>query len=307
MSIGRVDPRFGRLIPDRDTVDLIKSSIPPAPKILPKKYKGKPPRRSPGIRKFRNPRFRNQWIGMCVGKGLTAMGETTIRTPETFDETTPALEGVHLSSLWTYFISRRMCEEQGIHGIMDGEGSLVSMGMLALQKYGYRLDESWPTTEENQKTYYKVEKKGGYPGCEESEPINVIDHIGAIMSWNDGLSYMGMGYSLSAGISWPSNAGKTDAKHRFSWSGASIGGHCVELIDYDLDADLLWVGNSWMGEETDEAISGWGDDLGVGVTKLSSFAREMTDAKLKTFKSELNVTAGVDGFVPKFLDPYDYL
>ena len=88
MSNGKTDPSDGFPLPlGRDT-DLtvehwgrIAEAILPAPSICNGTY----PRKSPGNARFISRRKRIQWIGCCVGEGVTGMAETSTRTPKSID------------------------------------------------------------------------------------------------------------------------------------------------------------------------------------------------------------------------------
>jgi hypothetical protein len=303
MSIGfseRPPLPMGRLVPNAEAQAFFLDTIRQAPRILPKKVKALP-RRSPNNRRFRNLRKRNQLIGDCAGESFAAMGETTIRTPDNFTDEDEPLDPIDLSALWCYYISRKACTENGISGIMQGEGSLVNMTLIGAKKYGLRKLEDWPSTKANYDNYYKQERTGKPPqACIDAEPINLIDDIASLLNPDQILEYLSQGYSVNVGTVWPSNAFNADSEGRFSWSGSPSGGHAWELLDYDQDKDLAWCGNSW-----DQS---WGVNPGcIGVTKLSSLMREFSEKKLRSGETEASVSCGVEGFEPKFLDPHGYL
>ena len=78
--------------------------------------------------------------------------------------------------------------------------------------------------------------------------------------------------------------------------GFGVGGHAVELLDYDLDAVRVWIGNSWVNAR-------WGlQPGGIGYTSWSDLARDLSDSALDSGRSEACVVTDLNGWQPKVLD-----
>lgn len=261
--------------------DGIADAISPAPTL----FRGPLPRRSPDLARFRNPRFRNQVRGTCVGQSGAAMAETTIRTPTSFDERTAPNPAIDLSPLWVYAIAREESRAQGIR--LGGEGAIVSHALLAVQKRGFVPWDAWPCTEANERAY----RDGRIPQSALDAPkFMPIQDVRRLTGPDQVLEYLAGGYSVWIGVPWRGGM-QTRPDGSFSWGGRAAGGHAVELLGYDLDADRAWIGNSW---------SGWGKQpSGVGVTQWSALARDLTEAALAQGNSEACVVAEVDGWQPK--------
>lgn len=272
-------PVFGRL-DARPYNDHIKSVIRPAPRLI----RGELPRKSPAIWRFRNMRYRNQVLGTCVGQSGAACAETTVRTPDGFTDATPPNPPVDFSPLDVYVGSRLEAEANGVSGMFRGEGSIVSYALLYVQRAGFIPYEAWPCTPENEK---KAQGRTIPAKAQEAKRFRPYGDVRNLVASDQMIEYMAAGYSLWPGTRWLANAMQTRADGSFTWSGSSVGGHAYELLGYDLDADRVWIGNSW---------DGWGGPGSIGWTKWSVLAKEFTDRKLAGGESECCVFSNVDGW-----------
>src|SRR5262249_55426142 len=122
------------------------ASMPVAPRLL----QGPLPRKSPENRRFRNPRYRGQLIGCCVGENITAMIETLLRMPAGRAPDGQPLPPTDLSPLLTYYLARK-------HGGMPGgdEGAILSDAIkaLAVESQGVCAWDLWPATDDGYLAY----------------------------------------------------------------------------------------------------------------------------------------------------------
>lgn len=261
--------------------DRIAESIQTAPQL----FRGPLPRRSPDLSRFRNPRYRHQVRGTCVGQSGAAMAETSIRTPSPFDEQSEPNPAIDLSPLWVYAIAREYSREQGVR--IGGEGAIVGHALMAVKERGFVKWDAWPCSRENELAY----RDGSVPMAAQKAPkLMPIQDVRRLTDPDQVLEYLAGGYSVWIGVPWRGGtATRTDGF--FEWRGRSFGGHAVELLGYDLDADRVIVGNSW---------DGWGvRPTGTGYTRWSSLARDLSADALARGVSEACVVAEVDGWQPK--------
>jgi hypothetical protein len=245
------------------------------------------PRKSPKLWLYRNPRYRGQLIGSCVGESGAAMGETSIRTPSPMPssrDTVSPLPPVNLSPLWVYYIARRYSRDNGRP--ISGEGAIVSDAMAAVVKEGHILYDAWPATEANYANYNDKPPASAIsarriPVRGEAQILTDSDHV---------LEYLGAGFSVWIGVGWKGSDPTPDGM--FGWSGWAQGGHAVELLGYDLDRDLVCVGNSW-----DNAR--WGiQPGGYGYTKWTALARDLSARNLDSGTNEACVITELQGVDP---------
>lgn len=248
------------------------------------------PRKSPKLWLYRNTRTRAQTIGDCVGESGAAMGETSLRTPNPMPasrDTISPLPPVNLSALWVYYIARKFSREHGRP--ISGEGAIVSDALAAVVQEGHILYDAWPSTPENYSRYNDTPPPGALTAkrikvAGEAQLLDDADHI---------LEYLGAGYSVWVGVGW--KGGNPNGSGIFSWGGWSQGGHAVELLGYDLDNDLVAVGNSW---------DPWGVmPGGYAYTKWSALKREFTAANLSNGTSEACVITELAGVTDPVVPP----
>lgn len=263
----------------------VAQAIPPAPTL----FRGPVPSKSPAIWRFRNPRYRNQVTGTCVGQSGAAMAETSIRTPVQFTDASEPNPPIDLSPIWVYVQSRLRCEKEGIR-IFGGEGSIVSYALLAMKDEGFIAWEDWPGTPENERKAQGRTVPKNAMEAKRYRPIDQNDGVRRLTSPEHCLEAMAGGWSEWIGIPWPNGAMNTNSEGYFPLKGRSVGGHAVELLGYDLDADRVWVGNSW---------AGWGDAASIGWTQWSSMARLLSESNLADGTSEACVISEVDGWKQK--------
>lgn len=252
-------------------------------RVAPRLFRGPLPPKSPDIRRFRNPRLHHQVRGTCVGQSGASLCETTIRTPDGFGDATRPNPAIDISPLWVYAKAREYTARTD-RSIYNGEGAIVSHALLAVKECGFVGWDAWPCTEANEASF----RDGQIPGAAISAPrLRPIGDARRLESWDQVREYLAGGYSVWIGVSWPNGAMDTDGQGRFAWTGRSVGGHAVELIDYDETTDRAWIANSWQG---------WGDGLGIGSTSLRSIASVLSDRNLASGSSEAVVISNVDGW-----------
>src|SRR5690606_38162259 len=128
----------------------------------------------------------------------------------------------------------------------------------------------WP---DDDAAYYAIERSGRLPAAVTDAPrYRPIGDIRRLESPDQILEYLAGGYSVWIGVPWRGGfetRASPDGRHRFAWRSGVAGGHAVELLAYDLDDDLVAVGNSWMGAR-------WGDErTGVAWCPWSDLARDL--------------------------------
>lgn len=272
--------------------DRVLAALAPAPRL----FRGPVPSKSPRIDRFRVPRLRDQKIGKCVGESGAANAETTVQTPDPFrDDSAPTGHAFAASSLWCYFVARRETAKYD-RSILRGEGAIVSDALKAAQAEGFIPFEAWPDDDAG---YYEIERSGRLPAAvQAAERAKAIGDARRLADPDQILEYLAGGYSVWIGVPWrggSSTRADRDGRHRFQWGHRNVGGHAVELLAYDLDADEVAVGNSWMG-------AGWGDrERGVGWCPWSALARDLTAAALGSGVSEAVVFTEIGGsWAPKY-------
>ena len=275
----------GRIQPPPDAWERILADVPEAPALF---TAGTLPRKSPELWRYRNPRYRGQLIGCCVGESGAAMAETSIRTPEPLAPTSEPCPAYDLSPLWVYWIARRKSVELGVRSILNGEGAIVSHALQAVIEQGFIAYEAWPATE---RTYREYADRAPYPGAEHAPRHKPIKDARRLTSPDQILEYMAGGYSVWIGVPW--GAGNPDRSHYFAWA-EGRGGHAVELLGYDLDADRVCIGNSWDNVR-------WGHQPGgYAFTSWAALARTLAERRLATGVAEAVVVKEVEGpWAPK--------
>lgn len=275
---------MGRVVPPAPQWERIVATVRVAPRLL----RGELPRKSPELWKFRNPRYRGQLIGCCVGESGAAMAETTIRTPEPLEPSSQPRTAFDLSPLWVYWIARRKSAELGARDIYNGEGAIVTHALEAVIEHGFIPFSAWPATDQ---TYRSYSDRRPHPGAEQAPRHKPLKDMRRLESPDQVLEYLAGGYSVWIGVPW--GAGNPDGSGNFRWA-EGRGGHAVELLGYDLDADRVCVGNSWDNGK-------WGHQPGgYAFCKWSALARTLSTAKLANGTSEAVVVAEVEGnWAPK--------
>jgi hypothetical protein len=213
------------------------------------------------------------------------MAETSIRTPAPFDDRSEPNPAIDLSPLWVYSIARAYSRAQGIR--LWGEGAIVGHALMAVKEHGFVTWDAWPSTVENERAY----RDGVVPQSALDAPkLMPIQDVRRLTHPDQILEYLAGGYSVWIGVPWRGGTA-TRADGFFDWRGRSVGGHAVELLGYDLDEDRALVGNSW---------DGWGvRPAGVGYTRWTSLAKDLSESALAGGSSEACVVAEVDGWQPK--------
>lgn len=275
---------LGRINPARvpGAWQLSRDLIPVAPRLL----RGDIPHKSIDLSLYRNMRYRNQVRGTCVGQSGAAMAETTVRTPSPLTESSRPNEPIDFSPLWVYEVARAYSRAQGIN--LGGDGAIVTHALLAVKASGFVRWDAWPGTPENERAY----RDGRVPQSAKDAPkIKAVGDVRILESWAQILEYLAGGYSVWIGIPWPEGATRTDAQGRFRLTGRSVGGHAVELMGYDQDADIAVIGNSWQ----DAGWGGWQGRANVGACSLSGLAKFLGDRSLSNGQSEACVVSEVEG------------
>jgi hypothetical protein len=261
-------------------IDQIKESV----KVAPPLFRGELPRKSLDLVKWRNPRYRGQLIGCCVGMSGAAMAETCVRTPEPLTEASPPRDAYDFSDLWVYYIARQKTAELGGSSIFSGEGAIVTHALQAVQERGFLPYDQWPSTDANYRNYRDRKPEVGPDAVETHKAIGDVRRL---ESPDQILEYLAGGYSVWIGLPW--RGGDPDRDGYFAWGRGNVGGHAVELLGYDLERDRVKVGNSWMNSPA------WAPRNGSAETKWSAMAKELTESKLANGSSEACVVSEVEG------------
>lgn len=270
--------------------------------IAPTIARGPLPRKSPDNRRFRLPRYRGQLIGCCVGENTSSTVETLLRMPPDRTPDSEPLEGKALSPLFVYWLARKYSAAHGMP--IRGEGAIVSHAIEALGEDGVVPYEMWAATDEAYRKYSDRIDPGQSVLTEaDAHPVKekaILD------SWQKMLEFMGEGFTLSIGIPIPQGLTETDDDGLFHLRGRTVGGHCMEFLDYDLDADTAWLGNSWAnarwGAKSDDPI--WQKDRMAGYTNighcsLTDLEKVFSAANMRRGESEAVVANNVVGWAPK--------
>jgi hypothetical protein len=279
---------FGRVKPTQESWKSICSVMGEAPPL----YDGPPPRRSPPLDLARNPRRRAQLIGCCVGENSTSMSETCVRVdhPNVTGVNVPIIPGApSFSALWTYHIARAYSASQGRP--LSGDGAILSDALTAICQQGLISYDTWPSTDDAYKNYSDNVTP---PGVANAPRILVKGAAQRLMSADAILQYLGQGYSVAIGIPWRSGAMSTAADGGFAWTGSVVGGHCVELLAYDLDADTVKIGNSWDNVEWGLQPTDPTKPRGIGTTSWSALARDLPPQNFTDGTIEVIVIVGFD-------------
>lgn len=237
----------------------------------------------------------------CVGEAMAASGETTVQTPDPLKpDSNPTGLDVTFSALWTYHIARKVTARYA-PSIFRGEGAIVTDALKAAEEFGLILYDAWPSTDQNYRNY---SDRAALPGAEQARRHKPIGELRRLTSPDQVFEYLAAGYSVVPGTSWPANAFNTrlaaDGRHWFDWTGRSVGGHAYELLDYDMDADWVCIGNSW-----DNAR--WGAQPGgFAYTRLSVYIRELSASMLANARSEAIVYTEVEGDWHPRANPADW-
>lgn len=276
--------------------DRIAATVAPAPTL----FRGPVPRRSPRLDRFRFARHRGQLIGCCVGESGSAMGETAVQTPDPLTpESKPTGLAVSFSPLWVYWVARRETAKYD-RSIYRGEGAIVSDALKAVQAEGLVDFAAWPATEA---TYRAYRDDRPHPGINGAARRKVIGDVRRLVDPEQVLEYLAGGFSVWIGVPWRGGfetRAAADGRHRFGWNQPAAGGHAVELLAYDLDANEVAVGNSWMN-------AGWGDrERGVGWCPWSHLARDLSAVALRSGQSEAVVFTEVEGDWTPRAEPLDW-
>lgn len=270
--------------------------------VAPTIARGPLPRKSPDNRKFRLPRYRGQLIGCCVGENTSSTVETLLRMPANRTPDSKPLEGEALSPLWVYWLARKYSAAHGMP--IRGEGAIVSHAVEALAEDGVVRYEKWTATDDDYRRYSDRIKPGDELIAEaDAHPVK---EKALLDSWPKMLEFLAEGFTISIGIPIPEGFSQTDDSGLFHLRGGNIGGHCIELLDYDMDADDAWIGNSWAnvrwGAKSDDPAyqrDRMAGRTNIGHCSLTDLARLFSDANMRRGVSEAVVINNVVGWEPK--------
>lgn len=226
------------------------------------------------------------------------MAETSCRTPDPLPERVQPVAGSPaFSPLWVYWVARQYSRQQGRPVL--GQGAIVSDALQAVISGGLVLYDVWPATTANYRAYSDDRPP---QVALNAFKLRIAGEAKRLTSPDAVLDYLGAGYSVWVGVPWR-GGNTTDRDGRFRWGSSSIGGHAVELLGYDLDLNVLYVGNSW-----DNA--GWGFQpadpnaaRGYGYCRWTDFARDLSTSALASGASEAVVITELDWSTPKPPDP----
>lgn len=272
--------------------------------VAPTIARGPLPGKSPENRRFRLPRYRGQLIGCCVGENTSSTIETLLRMPAGRTPDSRPAEGVALSPLWVYWLARKYSAARGMP--IRGEGAIVSHAIEALSESsgdGVVRYDLWPATDDAYRKYSdRIRPSAEIQSEADAHPVKekaILD------SWSKCLEFLGEGFTLSIGIPIPQGIMETDDEGAFRLRGGIVGGHCMEWLDYDTDADLVWLGNSWAnarwGAKSDDPV--WqGPCQGytnIGHCSMTDFEKVFSPAKMRGGESEAVVANNVVGWSSK--------
>lgn len=290
---------FGR---DTDATRRQWPSIVASVGIAPSLFQGPLPRKSPENRRFRLPRYRGQLIGCCVGENTTSMCETLLRMPEPREADSKPLDGTGLSPLWVYWLARKWSRDHGVN--LGGEGAIVSHAIQALNADGVVGWDRWPATDDAYRQYSDRIRPG--QDIESEADSHPVKEMAILDSWDAILHYLAGGFTVSIGVPIPAGITQTNDDGMFRWSGRTIGGHCMELLDYDMDSDRVWLGNSWANarwgaRSDDPAYQGkCQGHSNIGQCSLTDLEKVFHPSLMANGTSEAVVTNNVVGWRPKY-------
>lgn len=287
----------GRIAPTPREWDRIVGRVGYAPTIL----RGEIPRRSPDNRAFANKRYRGQLIGDCVGENVTQMTEALLRMPADRRADSAPLPAKSLSPLLTYWLARKYARDKGIN--LGGEGAIVSHAIEAIDALGVASYDLYPATPENYRGY--SDRRPPPAAATEEAARHSIKEKAVLDTPEKMLTFLGGGFVLAVGAAFPHGMLQTDDTGYFAMRGANDVGHCVCVYDYDLDANKVWIGNSWAnarwGARTDdpEYPPECQGHSNIGWTQLDAFLRWFTPRMMQSGQSEAVVANDVEGWAPK--------
>ena len=251
--------------------EAIAASMPVAPQL----FMGERPRKTNNA-KFLYPRYSGQLRGCCVGEAAAHAIEHLTRLPADKNPNSPPREGMAISPLATYLQARLYSRSRGLN--LGGEGAIVSHCAEAISDAdgGIVRYDYYPATTENYKQYSDNVRLSAK--ALEDKKTYIVREKALLTSFDAILDALASGRTVDVGTPIPSGMMNTSADGSFRWTGwgltgRGVGGHSYLLVDYDLDADLMYVDNSW-----DNA--GWGDVAGC---KAGKYPRPLGKVRISEF------------------------
>lgn len=265
---------------------------------------GEPPPRSPGNVSYRLRRYRAQEIGCCVGEAIAQAAEALLRMPAARVEGDAPLPGQALSPLVPYWLARRYSRAAGLR--LPAEGAIVSHAALACaeEDAGLAPLETWPPTPESYRSY--SDRRQPPAGALEAAATHTLREHAVVADAAGCLHWLAAGYPLVIGADWPQGILTTRPDGYFDCGGGPGGvGHALVWYDYDRNADVAIVGNSWAnarwGRLTNDpqlppACQGYDN---VGWCRLSDMMKLFTPNLMGTGRTEALVINTVEGWEPR--------
>jgi hypothetical protein len=239
----------------------------------------------------------------CVGFNTCGTMMTRLRIPSGATATTgDPLPLIQLSPLYTYDVARWSCTESGFN-MGSGDGLITSEAFKGAKKRGCvelvhypsgpsDIDNHRNGTKPNQTTLDKGDD-------------HLMEEFAIAESFEHGLELMSAGFPVTFGSMIPNGMMKTDEKGFFRMKGSVVGGHAYQMVDYDKDQNLAWIGQAWerWGEKTnDPHFAEMHGYTQLGTCPLDELASWFTDRQMSTGQSEIMICNTVAGFAPPIVD-----
>jgi hypothetical protein len=228
---------------------------------------------------------------------------TRLRIPAGATATTgDPLPLIQLSPLYTYDIARWSCTENG-YNMGSDDGLITSQAYIGSKKRGC-IELPYYPSGPNEIDNHRVGTKPG-PKALDLGDEHLVEEFALADSFEHGLELMGGGFPITLASPIPSGMMQTDSKGFFRMKGSVVGGHAYQLLDYDKDQNLAWIGQAWerWGETTSDPhfveMNGYTQ---LGTCPLDELAQWFTDKMMARGESEILVCNVVAGFAPLIVD-----
>jgi len=220
------------------------------------------------------------------------------RIPDEATADSAPLPPVDLSPLWTYYISRKRCAQDGIN-LGGGDGSIVTEAMLALKDRGYCKWELWPNTQQLEQAY--SDRVGPpTPECLSQAAKHLVTDAAIIDSWEKFLTLQGLGYPISFGVPIYESLMQTREDGSFDLlRGQVVGGHCMRALGYSKSGNWIKIGNSWPqwgAKSSDPIYSNMNGYTNIGHCPLDDFQRYFSSRSLQSGETEAIVVSKTQKF-----------
>lgn len=272
--------------------------------VLPRMVCGAPLRKSPNVRNFHHRSFLNQNPrGFCVGFNTCGTVMTRLRIPAGATPDSPPLPLTALSPLWVYDVSRLEARNEGIN-LGWGDGSIGSCAIKGVHGMGVVLLQDYSSTPSDVSSHRNnTDPRQNAAATSEGKQHLVVD-IGIAQSFQDGMSLLSAGIPVALSSDIPSGMMNTDAKGFFRMTGAIVGGHCFQWIDYDQDQNLAWIAQAWLGwgpavsTDPDHQYPDTMKTTQIGTCPLDELESFFSDRSMSSGSSEICAANTVQGWQP---------